>query len=109
MADGKSFAGAGWQGQAELCGLRDDAINAPVLPGPILVAVLADAYANGANANFKGVASLFGSGTTGYWMAVKWATVTTAVGSRRRPALRWTNVVGRARRARLRLGPPCRR
>lgn len=46
----------------------------------ILILVVAVAYANGANANFKGVASLFGSGTTGYWTAVKWATVTTAAG-----------------------------
>ncbi len=46
----------------------------------ILILVVAVAYANGANANFKGVASLFGSGTTGYWTAVTWATVTTAAG-----------------------------
>ena len=46
----------------------------------ILILVVVVAYANGANANFKGVASLFGSGTTGYWTAVKWATVTTAAG-----------------------------
>lgn len=30
----------------------------------IVIAVALVAYANGANANFKGVASLFGSGTT---------------------------------------------
>jgi len=46
----------------------------------LITATLAVALANGANANFKGVASLFGSGTTGYWTAVWWATVTTAVG-----------------------------
>lgn len=46
----------------------------------LVLAALAVAYANGANANFKGVASLFGSGTTSYWTAVKWATVTTAAG-----------------------------
>jgi PiT family inorganic phosphate transporter len=51
-----------------------------VLSVSILILVVAVAYANGANANFKGVASLFGSGTTGYWTAVKWATVTTAAG-----------------------------
>ncbi|MFZ4764351.1 MAG: inorganic phosphate transporter [Roseimicrobium sp.] len=46
----------------------------------LIVAALAVAYANGANANFKGVASLFGSGTTSYWAAVRWATITTAAG-----------------------------
>ena len=46
----------------------------------IIAAVALVAYANGANANFKGVASLFGSGTAGYWTAVKWATFTTAAG-----------------------------
>lgn len=39
------------------------------------------AYANGANDNFKGVATLFGSGTTGYKKALGWATVTTLLGS----------------------------
>lgn len=46
----------------------------------ILIAVFVVAYANGANANFKGVASLFGSGTTSYRTAVNWAAVTTAAG-----------------------------
>jgi len=39
------------------------------------------AYANGANDNFKGVATLVGSGTTGYRRALSWATLTTALGS----------------------------
>lgn len=39
------------------------------------------AYANGANDNFKGVASLFGSGTTDYRTSITWATVTTFAGS----------------------------
>ena len=39
------------------------------------------AYANGANDNFKGVASLFGSRTTGYRTAISWATITTFAGS----------------------------
>ena len=39
------------------------------------------AYANGANDNFKGVATLFGSGTSGYRRALAWATLTTALGS----------------------------
>jgi len=39
------------------------------------------AYANGANDNFKGVATLFGSGTTSYRSAISWATITTFMGS----------------------------
>ena len=39
------------------------------------------AYSNGANDNFKGVATLFGSGTTNYSRAINWATVTTFLGS----------------------------
>ena len=39
------------------------------------------AYSNGANDNSKGVASLIGSGTTGYRTAIGWATVTTFAGS----------------------------
>ena len=39
------------------------------------------AYSNGANDNFKGVATLFGSGTTDYKKAITWATVTTLSGS----------------------------
>ena len=39
------------------------------------------AYANGANDNFKGVASLFGSRTATYRTAIAWATVTTFSGS----------------------------
>ena len=46
----------------------------------ITLAVIVVAYANGANANFKGVASLFGSGTTSYRTAVNWAALTTAAG-----------------------------
>ena len=51
-----------------------------MLPSFTFVAAVALAYANGANANIKGVASLLGSGTVGYRMAVAWATVTTAAG-----------------------------
>lgn len=47
----------------------------------IVCAVLCLAYANGANDNFKGVATLFGSGTTNYRRALAWATVTTFLGS----------------------------
>ena len=39
------------------------------------------AFSNGANDNFKGVATLFGSGTTNYKKAINWATVTTFTGS----------------------------
>ncbi len=36
-------------------------------------------YSNGANDNFKGVATLFGSGTANYKIAIWWATVTTFI------------------------------
>jgi inorganic phosphate transporter, PiT family len=39
------------------------------------------AYSNGANDNFKGVASLYGSRTCSYRTAISWATVTTFAGS----------------------------
>src|SRR3989454_2445380 len=39
------------------------------------------AYSNGANDNFKGVASLFGSRTCSYKTAITWATLTTGAGS----------------------------
>jgi PiT family inorganic phosphate transporter len=39
------------------------------------------AYANGANDNFKGVASLYGSRTCSYRTAITWATITTFAGS----------------------------
>ena len=39
------------------------------------------AFSNGANDNFKGVATLFGSGTTSYRTAIAWATATTVAGS----------------------------
>lgn len=47
----------------------------------IMLAVFWLAYANGANDNFKGVATLFGSGTTDYRRALWWATGTTFLGS----------------------------
>ena len=47
----------------------------------LLCAVGFLAWSNGANDNFKGVASLFGSGTMGYRTALTWATVTTFAGS----------------------------
>lgn len=39
------------------------------------------AFSNGANDNFKGVATLFGSGTANYKTAIGWATLTTFMGS----------------------------
>jgi PiT family inorganic phosphate transporter len=47
----------------------------------LVFGVLFLAYSNGANDNFKGVATLFGSGTTDYRKALVWATVTTLAGS----------------------------
>jgi len=47
----------------------------------VILAVLLLAYSNGANDNFKGVATLFGSGTCTYRTALVWATVTTVSGS----------------------------
>lgn len=50
----------------------------------IIIAILAGgflAFSNGANDNFKGVATLLGSKTTNYKIALKWATVTTLAGS----------------------------
>jgi PiT family inorganic phosphate transporter len=47
----------------------------------LFIAVAFLAYSNGANDNFKGVASLFGSRTTTYRAALAWATLTTLAGS----------------------------
>ncbi len=47
----------------------------------IVIATLFVAYANGANDNFKGVATLFGSGVASYRKALWWATITTFAGS----------------------------
>src|SRR5688500_13605914 len=47
----------------------------------IVIAVMLLAFSNGANDNFKGVATLFGSGTADYRRALIWATVTTLAGS----------------------------
>jgi PiT family inorganic phosphate transporter len=47
----------------------------------LFVATCFLAYSNGANDNFKGVASLYGSRTTSYGTALAWATITTAAGS----------------------------
>ena len=47
----------------------------------ILLATCFLAYSNGANDNFKGVATLFGSQTISYKKALWWATITTFAGS----------------------------
>jgi len=47
----------------------------------IVLAGLLLGFANGGNDNFKGVATLHGSGTLGYRPALAWATLTTALGS----------------------------
>lgn len=49
--------------------------------GLLLLLVFAVAYSNGANDNFKGVATLYGSKTSTYNSALIWATVTTIAGS----------------------------
>ncbi len=52
-----------------------------MLTSILFISVCFLAYTNGANDNFKGVASLFGSGTLSYRMALAWATLTTLAGS----------------------------
>jgi inorganic phosphate transporter, PiT family len=47
----------------------------------LFLATLFLAYSNGANDNFKGVATLFGSQTASYKVAIAWATLTTFSGS----------------------------
>ena len=47
----------------------------------LLLATCFLAFCNGANDNFKGVASIFGSGTAGYKVSISWATATTFAGS----------------------------
>lgn len=47
----------------------------------LVLSVVLLAYMNGANDNFKGVATLFGSETSSYRKALIWATVTTLTGS----------------------------
>ena len=47
----------------------------------LFLATIFLAYSNGANDNFKGVATLFGSRTASYKTAIAWATATTFAGS----------------------------
>lgn len=52
-----------------------------MLTALLFLAVCFVAFTNGANANFKGVASLYGSGTTSRRGALLWGTATTFAGS----------------------------
>ncbi|MCQ8105383.1 inorganic phosphate transporter [Methylomonas sp. SURF-2] len=52
-----------------------------MLTSILFISVCFLAYANGANDNFKGVASLFGSGTANFRQALVWATLATLAGS----------------------------
>ncbi len=52
-----------------------------MLTAILFLAVCCVAFTNGANANFKGVASLYGSGTTTLRRALYWGTATTFAGS----------------------------
>lgn len=52
-----------------------------ILIAILIAAALCLAFSNGANDNFKGVATLYGSGTLNYRNALIWATVTTLLGS----------------------------
>ncbi|MFO0906427.1 MAG: inorganic phosphate transporter [Pirellulales bacterium] len=52
-----------------------------MLTALLILAVLFVAFTNGANANFKGVASLYGSGTTSLRTALYWGTGCTFAGS----------------------------
>jgi len=47
----------------------------------LTAAVALLSFANGANDNFKGVATLWGAGRTSYWRALCWATAFTFLGS----------------------------
>jgi inorganic phosphate transporter, PiT family len=52
-----------------------------MIPIALLLATCFLAYSNGANDNFKGVASLYGCRAASYRTAITWATVTTFAGS----------------------------
>ena len=52
-----------------------------MLTAVLIVSVFLVAFTNGANANFKGVASLYGSGTTSRRTALYWGTAATFAGS----------------------------
>ena len=68
--------GRGWT-TGESCRERD----LSVIPILLLVAACFLAYSNGANDNAKGIATLYGSRTTNFTSAIRWATVMTLLGS----------------------------
>ena len=47
----------------------------------LIIAITLLAFANGANDNFKGVATLWGTGRYGYWKVLSWATICALAGS----------------------------
>ena len=53
----------------------------PMLLIALFLATCFLAYSNGANDNFKGVASLYGCRAASYRTAITWATITTFAGS----------------------------
>ncbi len=52
-----------------------------MLSALLVISVMLVAFTNGANANFKGVASLYGSDTLSRRQAIWWGSLTTLVGS----------------------------
>jgi PiT family inorganic phosphate transporter len=56
-------------------------VRKPALIWLVLAAVIFLAYSNGANDNFKGVATIYGSGSASYRAALTWATVAQMAGS----------------------------
>src|SRR5205807_7608926 len=67
-------------GDVRCCPVREG-VTVTITAALIVLAVLFVAYSNGANDNFKGVATLYGSGTCSYRQALAWATITTLAGS----------------------------
>jgi PiT family inorganic phosphate transporter len=65
----------------EICSNAHTFMPVRMLSVALLIAVCFLAYSNGANDNFKGVASLYGSRTITYRTAIGWATATTFAGS----------------------------
>ena len=47
----------------------------------VLALVVALAFANGANDNSKGAATIYGSGTASYRVSLAWATASAALGA----------------------------
>ncbi|MBP9547578.1 MAG: inorganic phosphate transporter, partial [Chitinophagales bacterium] len=47
----------------------------------LIISALFLAYSNGANDNFKGVSTLFGSGTSNFIISIGWGTISTLLGS----------------------------